>query len=554
MPQPSTTGMVIPKASELSLSQIKDLFITLGEDFEKTFDKQTKKQINVRYEELGRQELQVKYQQKIENILKPPEGFKKIQMKLGKYYDKWFVKRDFLKTLGGFFKKLIDRAGGWLKTLLEILLFFAIFDPGGSMLNGIFNMLTDLIIRAVNFIIPKIPGIVKRMWKLFWDVVVPEFGKLGKALGEALFGKGALADFMGKLGELFPIFTAVGGAISYLLPALSFLFSGLIADVTAAWLASSGFFATAAALWAVIWPVLAVIAAIVALVAVLYLVYKYWGVIKQFFADLWRMFNEASVGIKAIVVCLINVLLVLLTPVFVAIISAVVTGAIALWSFIVPLLVGLIPALITGAIALWAFLSPILLVVIPILLIVAAIYFLIKYSKQIDAWFKKAVPRFKKWLSGITQSFLDWWKNFSFKDLFSKLIDSIFGKGTSSKIGKVMDYISDILTSISDWITAFFSDPTAFLSPFGDNRARRDAAITSARMISASKDVNGDGINSIAGAAGVSASAITQGDVSKLAKILLDSRTADQMAQTRTDVASNITTTKSSKKFDKDGE
>jgi len=218
MPQPSTTGMVIPKASELSLPQMKTLFQTLGQDFEKTFDKQTKKELNTRKAELEQQELQVKYQKKIENILKPPAGFKKIQMKLAKYYDKWFIKNDFLKKVGGFFKKLIDRAGGWLKTLLEVLLFFAIFDPSGSFLTGIFNLITDILVKAINFIIPKIPVIAKRMWKLFWDVVVPGFRKLGQSIGEALFGKGALADFMGDLGALIPIIVAVAGAISYLIP------------------------------------------------------------------------------------------------------------------------------------------------------------------------------------------------------------------------------------------------------------------------------------------------------------------------------------------------
>jgi len=493
-------GMVIPKATSTGVQELKNIDLTsstIGVMLETFFKFSRKDQ-----ERMAKQlEFITEYNQTLTNYTKPDPKQETIKKKLSKYYQKWFLQKDFLKMIGGFFKKLIDRAGGWLVKLLKFLLFFAFFDPKGTFLTSIINFLIGILETVLRTIINWLPAIAKRMWNLFWNILVPGFGKLGKMIGDTLSGKNSLlGSVLEKVGEAVPVLIGVLGLVSKLWPVLSLLATALWGAITAATAGTVGFTATALAIWSAVWPVLAVIAAIVALVAVLYLVWKYWDVIKQFFADLWRMFTEASAGIQAIVVGLIAVLIALLMPVFVAIISSIVTAAIALWSFIVPIIIGLIPSLITAAIALWTFLAPILAVVIPILLIVAAIYLLIKYSEEIDAWWQKAPKRFGKWLAGIKQGFLDWWKNFSFKKLVAKMIDGIFGKGTSSKIGKVLDYISEILTGMSDWINAFFNDPMAWISPTMSDAESNRRKSTSKSAVKVARLAGGDYIDQAAAA------------------------------------------------------
>ena len=493
-------GMVIPKATSTGVQELKNIDLTSStiEVMLETFFKFSKKDQERMTKQL---ESVMEYNKQISDYTKPDPKQETIKKKLSKYYQKWFLQKDFLKMIGGFFKKLIDRAGGWLMDLLKMLFLLAIFDPKGKFLNSIMNFLIGILETVLRTIINWLPAIAKRMWNLFWDELVPGFGRLGKMIGDTLSGKDSLlGSILEKVGKAVPVLIGVLGVVSKLWPVLSFLATALWGAITAATAGTVGFTATASAIWSAVWPVLAVIAAIVALVAVLYLVWKYWDVIKQFFADLWRMFTEASAGIQAIVVGLIAVLIALLMPVWVALFSAIVTGAIALWSLVAAFFTGFIPILWSAVVALFAFLLPILLFVIPILLIVAAIYLLITYSKEIDAWWQKSQKRFGKWLASIKKGFLDWWKNFSFKKLVAKMIDGIFGKGTSSKIGKVLDYISDVLTSMSDWINAFFNDPMAWLSLTMSDAESNRRKSTSKSAVKVERLASGDYIDQAAAA------------------------------------------------------
>jgi hypothetical protein len=457
MPQPSTTGMVIPKIDDLSFTQLKEISSSL-DGFEKMLSKEEKAKFKERKEQLERWELQSKYEKKLKEILEPPSGFKKIQLRLAKYTDKWLVKDNFLKKLGGFFKKLIDRSGGWLKTLLEILLFFAIFDPGGSFLNGIFNLITSMLEKAINFIIPKVPIIAKRMWKLFWDVVVPGFGKMGKAIGEAIFGKGIMADIFEWLGKAAPVLVVILGVLGKIIEfkgaivlfgkilaaiatfLFNLLFPGVLLGIKmliAAYSAGAiSFGAMLAGIWAMVWPILAVVAAIAAVGIALYMLWKHWDKVKAWLFSVGAWFKKIG-------------------------------------SFLAKI----------GSLV-W---------------------------KAIVKWFKKVGSKIAQFGKIVWKAIVNWFKSLSFTSIIKKaLILALFGlpgllvsalikigptiinfvlrglqkilpAGAFQKLLEIVNFIRGIFNTVSDYITAFFADPLSFLKPVG-GQAGRDAAISAARL------------------------------------------------------------------------
>ena len=284
-------GMVIPrlKPKELTNDQVKALFEELGSDIKGMFTKTQKKELQKRKEEIDRADLQKKNEKKIIDILNPPAGIKKMQTKITKYWHKWTAK-DFMKTVLGFLKGLLQSAGSWLMKILKFLLFFAIFDPKGTFLTSILDFIISMAETLIKAILPMLPVIAKRMWNLFWKVLVPGFKRFGKMIGDSLFGKDTiLSKIMETVGGLIPIFVVVMGIISklgFLFPMLKGLMGILAAN-----------------------PIIAIIAAIA-------LIYVFSDEIVAFFDDLKKSFDGLSTKWKIVIGALMFPILPLIALVY----------------------------------------------------------------------------------------------------------------------------------------------------------------------------------------------------------------------------------------------
>ena len=458
-----STGMVIPKAASTGVVELQNIDLTSSsiEVMLETFFNFSKKD----QERMSKQlESVIEYNKQISDLVEPNPKDILIGRKNSKYIQDKIVKKDFVKALFKSLKMLIDRAGGWLKTLLEVLLFFAVFDPDGSMLNGIFDMIVNMLTKVLNYLIPKIPNIAKRMWKLFWDVVVSGFGNIGQALGEALFGKGDLADFMGDLGKLAPIFIAVAGTISYLIP----IIEGVAAVI--------GFLGA---------PVFAIIAAIVIAIG---LIWIFRDKIATFFeVTLPKWFKGLGIRMKI----LVGILLIAASP-FIAIVY----GLAKLFQSFKKIgfkatMKPIYNAIATGlkGVATW-------------LKGVATWLKGVSFTKILLAIFLGMPGLLIKALISGTGKLLSW-----LGGLLGRLLKKLWPNGFAGLM-KVIDIISDVLTSMSDWINAFFTDPMAWLSPTMSDKEsnRRKSTAMSAveiKRLSEGTDIERTGALSVAKMAGI---------------------------------------------------
>ena len=531
-------GMVIPKATSTGVQELKNIDLTSStiEVMLETFFKFSKKDQERMTKQL---ESVMEYNKQISDYTKPDPKQEAIKKKLNKYYQKWFLQNDFLKKIGGFFKKLIDRAGGWLIDLLRMLFFLAIFDPEGKFLTSIMNFLIGILETVLRTIINWLPVIAKRMWRLFWDVLVPGFGRLGKMIGDTLFGTdSAMSGLFEDIGKLIPKLVVFGGGISFLKPIIKAL-AGLVSFIIANPIA----------------------AAIIAVIVAIALIFIYSDQIAEFFeVTIPKWFNSLGNTMKSVVAFIIIITSPLwglfygLAKLFQSFKKI---GVAATFQLIGDAIYNFF-ADIGNGISNWVgevvdqFLDH--LFGIGNLFKTFGIWIykgFIKIKNKISNWissvgkFFAGLPRrFGSWLAGIKQEFLTWWKNFSFKELVANMIDSVFGKGTSSRIGKVMDTISGLVADMTAYLSAFFSDPTAYLQPFG-NQARRDAAFTGAKVAQAY--ASGDEkLIQAAQTSGVSNEVLKRGDTSEIAKLLLKQNKEDEkkLAAIRKNVTTNIQTAK----------
>jgi hypothetical protein len=290
--------------------------------------------------------------------------------------------------------------------------------------------------KAINFIIPKVPIIAKRMWKLFWDVVVPGFGKMGKAIGEAIFGKGIMADIFEWLGKAAPVLVVILGVLGKIIEfkgaivlfgkilaaiatfLFNLLFPGVLLGIKmliAAYSAGAiSFGAMLAGIWAMVWPILAVVAAIAAVGIALYMLWKHWDKVKAWLFSVGAWFKKIGS--------------------FLAKIGSLVWKAIVNWFKSLSFTSIIKKALILALFGL------------PGLLVSA----LIKIGPTII--------------------------NFVLRGL-----QKILPAGAFQKLLEIVNFIRGIFNTVSDYITAFFADPLSFLKPVG-GQAGRDAAISAARL------------------------------------------------------------------------
>lgn len=176
-----------------------------------------------------------KADEQLRKILTPKTSIGKMQEKLTKTYHKWLVKKNFFKNVGNWLKTLAENAGGWLMNLLKLLFVLAIFDPKGVFLKSILNFITKMVVQFINIIIERLPGIIKTMWNIFWDVLVPGFANMGKAIGEAIFGADSiLSKIFEAIGGLIPIVVVAMGLFTKLSAVLATL--GITAGATLGWL------------------------------------------------------------------------------------------------------------------------------------------------------------------------------------------------------------------------------------------------------------------------------------------------------------------------------
>jgi len=478
-------GMVIPKATSTGVQELKNIDLTSStiEVMLETFFKFSRKD----QERMAKQlESITEYNQTLTNYTKPDPKQETIKKKLNKYYQKWFLQNDFLKKIGGFFKKLIDRAGGWLMDLLKMLFFLAIFDPEGKFLTSIMNFLIGILETVLRTIINWLPVIAKRMWSLFWDVLVPGFGRLGKMIGDTLFGTDStMSGLFEDIGKLIPKLVAFGGGISFLKPIIKAL-AGLVSFIIANPIA----------------------AAIIAVIAAIALIFIYSDQIAEFFeVTIPKWFNSLGNTMKSVVAFIIILtsplwgLLYGLAKLFQSFKKI---GVAATFQLIGDEIYNFF-ADIGNGISNWVgevvdqFLDH--LFEFGNLFKSFGIWIyegFIKIKNKISNWissvgkfFARLPRRFGSWLASIKQEFLTWWKNFSFKELVANMIDSVFGKGTSSRIGEVMDTISGLLTDMSDWIGAFFNDPGAWIG-FGSDEEKNRRKSTSKSAVKAERMMKGN--------------------------------------------------------------
>jgi hypothetical protein len=128
----------------------------------------------------------------------------------------------FLKSLWGHLKgmgkamgqMLKSMYGGWFSSLLKLLFVLAIFDPKGKFLKSILGFITKVVLQIVDFLLPYLPIIVKRMAYLITEVLP---GALTKVF-EILF-----AWVHSKLQQL--IAETNNPTIKWILTQLAYLFS-----------------------------------------------------------------------------------------------------------------------------------------------------------------------------------------------------------------------------------------------------------------------------------------------------------------------------------------
>lgn len=118
---------------------------------------------------------------------------------------------------------------------------------------------------------------------------------------------------------------------------------------------------------------------------------------------------------------------------------------------------------------------------------------------------------------------------------------------------KVINWISNVISDMTAYLSAFFSDPLAYINPLASNgQARRDAAFTGAKTAQAY--ASGDEkLIQAARTSGVSNEVLKRGDTSEIAQLLLKRNNEDEKKLAT--IRQNVTTTiKAAKDFRTDQE
>jgi len=310
--------------------EIQEKLESLGKIVPPYLKKQVEKQAEITRinEEYNKRSEMIADLQKRGELSPTQRRYMEMRNKLTKHYDKWLIKNKFFQKVNDSLKSMVAGAGNWLFKILTLLFALALFDPKGKFLKSILTFITKMATWLIRTIIDMLPQVLSTMWSLFWDVLVPGIADMGKAIGEALFGKDTvLAKIFGVLGGILPIVVVGIGLFTKLSAVLSALgitigaTVGLIIAIGVA-LVALWVYADKIALWfedlfkwfsnlgivmkLLLLPVFAVIGIFYGLVKLFQAIKKYgfvktmemiWESIKQFFANIWESTKQFFINI-----------------------------------------------------------------------------------------------------------------------------------------------------------------------------------------------------------------------------------------------------------------
>lgn len=219
-----------------------------------------------------------------------------------KYWNKFVVKNKFFQNAIDLLKKSIASAGSWLWDALKGLLFLALFDPKGTLMTSLINMITRVVVwmidllsrlfpRILDAIFIALPNILMALYRAFL-VVSEKIGQVFFDIISKFLERLEISSPLKNIGENAKLATGSLLVMSGILYKMGMLVPILKSLQTALIFTGKGILSLASFLWTALAPFLPIILAVIVAIGALIAIFIYAEKIVKFFEDMWKAFFD----------------------------------------------------------------------------------------------------------------------------------------------------------------------------------------------------------------------------------------------------------------------